>query len=479
MAALYAQLATPSFALLTSIVAAQSFVVDSSVTPGSPPFQRSEEVELADVDLDGDLDAFFAEGGEMSGDPEELWINQGGLQGGTLGVFLDESAARVPIFNDPSLDIDLVDIDSDGDLDTHTTNTDLGWFKVTARWGVNVGGLQGGALGYFVDETAQRWVGLAGPGSSITPFQLVAGGGWTDASYTAAFADLDNDGDLDLAHSTYRSSQPPRLFLNDGLGFFAEFNPAGTVTASGYIAEGSTALWCEGLQQEDTADVSGSFCDVLMLATDLDLADVDGDLDVDIAPSDWVGNQQRLFANRLEGSALAPKTSTGLLFRDVTALGMPLIATAISPVCAELGDLDGDGDVDLYGGNWDASGGLLADDAAFENTGTGFFSAGMPVASSVPNDNDVVYLDFDADGDLDIAVAAVNGNRLYRNDGAFQLALEPSAGAAWNNLDAAGGDTDGDGDTDLLFARAGKDEFQRNITKTPIMSRRGSPCWRV
>src|SRR6188768_1243615 len=116
MVTFHARLAMASLALLSSLGAPQSFVVDSSVIPGSPPFQRSEEVELADVDLDGDLDAFFAEGGEMSGDPEELWINHGGLQGGTLGVFVDESAARVPAFNDPSLDIDLVDIDGDGDL---------------------------------------------------------------------------------------------------------------------------------------------------------------------------------------------------------------------------------------------------------------------------------------------------------------------------------------------------------------------------
>jgi hypothetical protein len=449
---------------------AQSFVVDSSVLPTTPS-ARSEEVEIIDVDIDGDLDVFLAKGGEMTGVTEALWINQGGLQAGILGLFVDESSARLPLFADPSTDVDLIDIDGDGDLDSHLTNTDFLGFSVTSRWSVNVGGVQGGTLGYFVDETAQRWVGLAGPGSTLTASDLVFRGGWSDSSHRSAFADLDNDGDLDLVHSTYTGDTPIRVFLSDGLGFFAEHNPVGTTLPFGSLLDGSTAIWCEGIQQEDTTDSSGAFCDIVLRSTDLDLADIDGDLDVDIVPSDWTGYQQRLFANRLEGSALAPATNGPLIFRDTTSLSLPLVVAAVAPVCAELGDLDLDGDMDLYGGNWEAASGLSHEDALFQNVGAGVFATGLLVSSSTPQDIDVAFLDFDGDEDLDICVGVVSGNRLYRNDGAFQLTLEPNVGLLGDKSDVGVGDTDGDGDTDMLLTRAfGKEEFQRNITQVPDQS---------
>jgi hypothetical protein len=125
-----------------------------------------------------------------------------------------------------------------------------------------------------------------------------------------------------------------------------------------------------------------------------------------------------------------------------------------------LGDLDGDGDLDAYVGNR-YSGIWHPYDRIWLNDGTGFF----PEASSIALQRhdqvqDVALGDLDGDGDLD-AVVAVSPTlcEVYLNDGSaglswFQSFCEPSRQSA---VDLA--DLDGDGDLDAfvtgLFNGAG------------------------
>jgi hypothetical protein len=138
-------------------VRAQTYEIDTGQTPQDAVANSSwsENVDFADVDLDGDWDAVFADGGDQGNDQNRIWINQGGLQGGTLGVFLDETATRFPAVSDASRDIEFADLDGDGDLDHHHSNNST-FSAHQRRILINQRGLQGGTLGLYADQTATR-----------------------------------------------------------------------------------------------------------------------------------------------------------------------------------------------------------------------------------------------------------------------------------------------------------------------------------
>ena len=158
---------------LSGTASAQSYQFANGQIPSGSPQNNSfsENVDFGDVDLDGDFDAIFADGGDCCNDRNRIWINQGNLQAGTIGFFNDETGARFPNFQDQSRDIEFVDHDADGDLDIYSSNT-AQISNQGNRWWDNQGGLQAGTLGFYADNTAARWVGLAGAGSSIAPSQL-------------------------------------------------------------------------------------------------------------------------------------------------------------------------------------------------------------------------------------------------------------------------------------------------------------------
>jgi len=453
------------------------FVVDASKIPSGSPFNNSstENVDFADIDLDGDWDVAAADGGDDGNDQNRIWVNQGGLQAGELGLFVDETATQAPAVQDQSRDIEFVDFDGDGDPDVNVSNTS----QLTPqpnRWWANLGGLQGGTAGFYADQTAARWVGLGGPGSSIPPTLVLGAGGFIDWSCDSDFGDLDMDGDLDLVQSTYGGAfggqVPTRIFLNDGLGFFSEFNPSGFQLITFTIPAGSPGLWCEGIQTTNTIDTTGAQCDIASSALDIDVGDIDGDFDLDLLH----GARQeppRMFANRLEASSLAPAAGGALGFRDVTGAVFPAgYATGNGHYAQEMGDLDGDGDLDILGVNWQISGSF--NDITLVNDGTGHFGGLTVIAGSGSDDNEGDFLDYDGDGDLDLYIANFSGSdRLYRNnnDGgaAFSFTQVALPAVSKITLDADACDTDGDGDYDVLAAEDAHaaDTFLRNTTEVP------------
>jgi hypothetical protein len=452
-------------ALLGGAARAQVFVRNTTDVPDqtSGPVRYTENVDFADVDLDGDFDAAFANGGDLGNLQDRLWINQGGLQGGTIGVFVDETASRYPTLSRDGRDVEFVDFDNDGDPDVYVSNTSTSSNQGNT-WFTNNGGLQGGSLGYYTDETAARWINLGGTGSSIAPSQLVLGT-FIDWSCDCDFGDLDNDGDMDLVHSTYGGdfdgSVPTRVFLNDGLGMFEEFNPSGFQLTGSAMLDGDPGLWCQGTQLADTTDTTGVTCDITTNTLDIDIGDIDGDFDLDILHGDR-DSLPRFFYNLLEESGGTPGD---LAFRDVSnyVFDGSAWATGDGHYEQELGDFDGDGDLDMYGLNWKGGGFGVWDDVVAKNLGDRFGPQTI-LPGSTTDDNEGDFGDYDNDGDLDLYVANFSGDdRLYRNDGSgtFTLLAGDASGsglgahglANYTSLDAEWCDVDNDGDYDVFCAQ--------------------------
>ncbi|MFT5288730.1 MAG: hypothetical protein ACI8QS_003151 [Planctomycetota bacterium] len=470
-----ARLAAATFALtVLCAVGSAQLVVNSSRIPSGNPSNNSytENVDFGDVDLDGDWDIVMADGGDLGNDQNRIWINQGGTQGGSIGFFADETAMRFPVIADDSRDIEFVDFDDDGDLDLYISNT-AQVSNQGNRWWVNMGGEQGGDIGEYVDETTSRWAGLGAAGSSI-PSNLLIGGTFIDWSCDCDFGDLDNDGDMDLVHSSYGGAfgggVPTRLFLNDGDGVFGEFNPSGFTLTQTNILQNQPALWCDGIQVADTKDSTGVRADIASSALDIDVGDIDGDFDLDILHGARQ-EEPRMFANRLDGSSLAPAVGGGQLgFRDVTGAVFPANYSAgDGHYEQEMGDLDGDGDLDIYGLNWQQV--FSFTDITLENDGSGVFGGLTTLVGSGDDDNEGDFFDVDNDGDLDLYVADFSGqDKLYLNQNnggagfSFVLGSVPSFSAV--SLDADACDVDFDGDYDVLVAEdnGNANTFLENVT---------------
>jgi len=194
--------------VIASHAAGQQFVDRTAAQFPTPVNNYSNQVTIADIDGDGDLDALFADGGNFlnPGVSEliRIYINDGSAN------FTDETAARSGGVTALARDVEVGDVDGDGDLDLAVA-TD---FATQPLLLINDGD------GFFEDQTDQRFpeIDLGSPHCS--------------------FGDVDNDGDLDLVFANGGSSRwgtaLTQLFINDGTGVFTnETNqrlPAATVS---------------------------------------------------------------------------------------------------------------------------------------------------------------------------------------------------------------------------------------------------------
>ncbi len=204
--------------------------------------------------------------------------------------------------------------------------------------------------------------------------------------------DLDGDGDLDIATSGYFSSLL-YLVYNDGTGRFGDVTSlqAGisgewSVQADDMDGDGLFDLVVGGQSQVRVllASESGGFIgqqarSVSGRTWQLNLADLDGDGDVDVACVNSFADEGTIFRNNGSGGLNAGTRHD----------------TDPFPLASDIGDLDGDGDIDWitssYGGDW----------YLFVNDGFGNFSFHesfeSPIAASCS-----LPVDMDNDGDLDL-----------------------------------------------------------------------------
>jgi hypothetical protein len=401
---------------------------------------RSENVDVADVDNDGDLDVVMANGGDGANQDNTIYINQGGAQGGVLATFMDDTASRfVGIPADRSRDVEFADFDNDCDLDIYITNvgTTVDGGQPSRAY-INSGGMQFGSIGFFTEETDAFFGTLI---SIPAGDQVIGGntGGWRDFACDCDFADMDLDGDIDLFHSSYgpniSGTRDSRVFMNDGTGVFDELWP-----------------WANA-----TADIRAHVMDV-------DLVDLDSDFDIDVFMSSR-DSQPRVFRNNLQADGTFPVDA----FTDITQtalLDMGAVLIGTDNYECEFGDVDGDGDFDIWAKNYQNFG-----DRILRNNGDMTFTKMNGWINGDPNvdENEIDFFDFDGDNDLDGFVANFAGtNWLYVNGltqgfvggdlfsrtgtGLYPSQETPTVGNGGTTLDADCADMDNDGDPDILLA---------------------------
>ena len=309
------------------------------VNPGAAADPRySVAATWADFDNDRDLDVYVGNGDTL-GDPRNaLYRNDGG------GSFSD---ATTPPLDELGWAHSVVwaDYDRDGLVDLYISNrrNNSGSAPTTTNKL-----FQNQGSGQFVDVTT----------APLNP--LGAGGG-------VAWADYDNDGDLDLY---YAHEQGNHLLRNDD-GVFVDGNVGALVGVTG----GHGVAW----------------------------GDYDNDADLDLTVV-GVANDLLLFRN--DGTTFADVTTGDLA---VQRFGAHSVAWA---------DYDNDGDLDFYvSREWPFCNSL------FRNDGAGVFVLSTPTAVQrcVNFGRGVAWGDYDEDGDLDLLLgesANSGGVRLIRNDNA-------------------------------------------------------------
>jgi len=280
--------------------------------------------------------------------------------------------------------------------------------------------------------------------------------GW---STNCAFADLDSDGDLDLYVAHYVDvSRNAALVCTTGsevqTGYCSPIAYSG-VPDSLYINQGNGTFVEKGLSNGLNQSANERGYGVI-------ISDLDGDHQPDIYVAND-GSVNRVYINQGQG-----KFKDNSLF---SGAGLNLNGQVEAGMGVDLGDVNGDGQRELYVSHF-----AIETNTLYRALGGGLFEDathryGLAVPSSRMVGWGVKFIDFDNDGDLDLAVA--NGhiqknissiesrltyaqrNQLFENDaGQRFLPVGAKAGIVWQKAAVSRGlasaDFNSDGRLDLL-----------------------------
>jgi Tfp pilus assembly protein PilF len=227
---------------------------------------------------------------------------------------------------------------------------------------------------------------------------------WPHPAVTAAFVDIDHDGDLDIFVAAAAPDGPSLVLRNNGDRTFTDITAATQLGGAG----GAVAI----------------------IPTDFDNR---RDVDLFVLKRD----RPALFKNMRDGS-----------FKDMAAeLGLVAPGPFLS---AAAGDVNKDGYTDFFLGGKGASFLALSD-------GRGAFRV-EPAPEAASGALAAQFVDYDDDGLLDLLVVTAKGPRLFRGlgtswaDVSASAFAAPSRGRALEAAALAVADLDADGDEDVLLA---------------------------
>jgi len=330
-------------------------------------------------------------------------------------ILFEKSAQTFPSV--PTWKIGLADLDQDGDLDAVFAN---GQTHDSQVW-LNDG------QGFFTDTGQQ--LGQYGHGVDV--------------------GDIDGDRDLDVIVSTHLDSASSRVYLNDGntvfqalegafdanIGFSVELfdiDRDGDLDAVGENMSATNICWNDGTGVFTPGEIT------LPLTTVWGDLDSDGDVDVFI---------------KKDGEGYSVRTNDGAgNFNQHWDHADPA-AMLLGDMA--LGDVDNDGDPDaiITNGHFRSTGYPAL---VFINDGTGRFTDGGQRLSAVRNAG-IGLGDLDGDGDLDLVLTDhMQPCQIWLNDGGGQFmdsGFKFGDGQFYRHVHL--GDLDGDGDLDIFLATFG------------------------
>ncbi|MDE0920398.1 MAG: FG-GAP-like repeat-containing protein [Arenicellales bacterium] len=498
-------------------------------------------VHIADMDMDGDLDIVSA----SKQDDTIAWYENDGAADPSW------TAADIAISADSALDIYVADMDGDGDLDivSASSNDDtIAWYESNAAdKNLDTNALAGtdytassGTLTFDAGDTTATFTvpvlaDSAPENDEIVTMTLSSASNATlsDAigtltitdddsiSFTAAnidtssangakgvyLADMDSDGDLDIVAAS-SVDDTISWFENDGASNpnFTAANIATTANGAADVvvrdmdgdgdldivsasSADNTIAWYEN---DGAANPSWSAANIATSAGgaySVDVADMDGDGDLDIVSASDTDNTIAWYEN--DGAADPSWSATDIATSAEGARGVSVadmdgdgdidivsasrdddtiawyendgaanpswtaadIATsADGALSAKVADMDGDGDMDIISASY------LDDTIAwYENDGEADPTwTAANIATSADGASDLEAMDMDGDGDMDIVSASRTDDTIawYENDGAANpswTAVDIDTNANWAR-DVQIGDLDGDGDLDIVSA---------------------------
>ncbi|WP_203295471.1 FG-GAP-like repeat-containing protein [Luteirhabdus pelagi] len=443
--------------------------------------QGAQAVYTADLNGDGAVDILSA----SEDDDKVAWYeNEDGQGSFGLENIISTNADRVK-------DIKLADFDGDGDMDVISISRNdgkLAWYENIDGMGSfdseNIISLDFGfgtsvVVGDYDDDGDMDIVGSGRNPGLIYAFENLDGLGdfslpividdEVTSYYDVKLIDLDDDTDLDILVAQQYDGG---VFWYENLDGHGTYNEGSSVEVNDYTATSVSAADMDGDGDKDILKVgwvSGEGRDEIFYHENLNglgnfgsqeafvnvegvneplrgkLADVDGDLDLDIVILEENGGKAVWFEN-----------TDGM---GTYSNPIEILTEENMPISLAVGDIDSDSDIDVAVGSFELTGGL----SWIENLdGEGTFGSKnlMALNRVYPS---LQIVDIDADGDNDILYTHYFEDTIgwYENldgNGTFD---EPIIIADNFSLpeDAIASDIDGDGDLDVVAASIDGDKI--------------------